>query len=138
VPVVTSARTLSSLQRRLGDDLSVTIAGRTVRFRMVAVLEDALFDGALLMADASFMTWFPAAAGYHWLAIDAPRDQVADVRAALAGSVDRLGGSIDDAVNAARTFDRRAAAGASFAYALLATACLLAILTLPAAGSLRP
>ena len=138
VPAITSARTLSTLQRHLGDDLTVSVSGRTLRFRIVATLEDALFDGALLMPDAAFMAWFPDAAGYHWLAVDAPRDRIADVRAALASALSRLGGTIVDGDAAARAFDRRATTGVWFACALFASACLTALSTLPASRSLRP
>ncbi len=138
VPVITSARTLAGLQRHLGDDLSITVAGRPLRLRFVATIEDALFGDALLMTDRAFAAWFPAAAGYHWLAIEVPPQGVDDVRAAVAAAAIRLGGSIEDAAQAARSFDDRTSSHAAVAYALLVGAGLLALSTLPSAAALRP
>lgn len=138
VPVITSARTLAALQRDIGDDLALSVAGRAVRFRVVATLDDAVFDDALVMADGPFLSWFPDATGYHWLAVEALRDRADNVRAAVVTALATRGGSVEDAGDAARRSGDRAAAGLRIANALFAAAGLLALSALRSARWLRP
>lgn len=138
VPVITSARTLATLQRDLGDDLAISVSGRAVRLRFMATLDDALLDDTVLMADGPFLTWFPTAAGYHWFAVEASRDGASAVRAAMASALATQGGTIIDAAEAARHHRRRAATGPAFAYALFIAAGALALFALRSARGLRP
>lgn len=57
--------------------------GRTVRLRAVGVLPGSVFQGDLLLSETSLLRHFPDVSGYRFFLIEAPRDQVADVRRVL-------------------------------------------------------
>jgi hypothetical protein len=76
VPVIADANSMTYvLHKRLGDDVVITRGSRTVRLRLVAALADSIFQGELLMSDASFARLFPQQEGYRFLLIDAPEQR---------------------------------------------------------------
>jgi putative ABC transport system permease protein len=91
-PVIADANSITYvLHRQLGDDIVMARGGRPVRLRLVAALSDSVFQGELLMSDASFSRLFPEQEGYRLLLVDAPVDRVARIASAIEGGASDLG-----------------------------------------------
>jgi ABC-type lipoprotein release transport system permease subunit len=104
VPVIGDANSLTYvLHKQLGDEIVLARGGRPLRLRIVAALSDSIFQGELLMADASFMRLFPEQEGYRFLLVDAPADRAAQVASAIEEGAGDLG------ADAASTPERLAA-----------------------------
>jgi ABC-type antimicrobial peptide transport system permease subunit len=56
------------LHRKLGEEFELD----GVRFRIVAALEDSLFQGELIVSEANFLRLFPDTAGYRFFLLYAP------------------------------------------------------------------
>jgi putative ABC transport system permease protein len=67
------------LHKQLGDEIVMTQGDRDIRLRLVAALDDSIFQGELLMSQDNFVRLFPAQEGYRVLLVDAPADRAADV-----------------------------------------------------------
>jgi len=69
IPCAVDAATLQwGLGRSLGDSLQLqTGTGPPVTLRIVAVLDDSIFQGRVLIDEAAFAQHFPDAGGYRWL-----------------------------------------------------------------------
>ena len=92
IPVAADANSLAYvLHKKLGDELVVTNAGKSMRLRFVAALKDSVFQGEILMAEASFIALFPEQQGYRFLMIDVPVGQAAEVSAAVERGAADLG-----------------------------------------------
>src|ERR1035437_8800848 len=64
VPAIADANSLTySLHRKLGEEFD--LAG--VRYRIVAALQDSVFQGELLISEENFLRLFPDSAGYRFL-----------------------------------------------------------------------
>ncbi|MBI2834537.1 MAG: FtsX-like permease family protein [Acidobacteria bacterium] len=84
VPVIADANSMTYvLHKKLGDDIVVNRGARPVRLRLVAALADSIFQGELLMSDASFVKLFPERVGYQYLLVEAPAGRAAQVAAAI-------------------------------------------------------
>ena len=85
VPAIADeAAALWQLHVQLGDDVTITDErGRSVRLRLVALLEGSLLQGELMIADTQFTRLFPSTSGYAYYLIDAPANQIAQVQDAL-------------------------------------------------------
>ena len=71
VPAIADANSMTYvLHKNLGDDIVVAAGDRPVRLRLVAALDDSLFQRELLMSDANFVKLFPEQEGYRFLLID--------------------------------------------------------------------
>jgi hypothetical protein len=80
------------LKLRVGDDLAMTDeAGRTVKLRLVGLLERSLFQSELLVAEDQLLRHFPTRAGRSFFLIDAPGDQLAGVTQSLEDELGRFG-----------------------------------------------
>jgi hypothetical protein len=76
VPVIAdqnSARYV--LHRELGEDILITAGDRPVRLRLVAMLDDSIFQGELLMSEAHFRNLFTEQEGYRFLLVETPPEQ---------------------------------------------------------------
>jgi putative ABC transport system permease protein len=103
VPVIADANSMTYvLHKSLGDDIVLNLGGRSVRLRLVAALADSIFQGELLMSDASFLRLFPEQEGYRFLLVDTPAEQAPAVAAAIEQGAGDLG------ADAAFTVDRLA------------------------------
>jgi putative ABC transport system permease protein len=92
VPVIADANSMTYvLHKNLGDDIVITRGIRPVRLRVVAALADSIFQGELLMSDASFSRVFPEEEGYRFLLVEAPADGAARVAAAIGEGAADLG-----------------------------------------------
>ena len=67
------------LHRALGDDIVITRGGRQVRLRLVAALRDSIFQGELLMSQATSFELFPEQEGYRLLLAETPPSEAAAV-----------------------------------------------------------
>lgn len=80
------------LKLGLGDDLELRDeSGRQVRLRLVGVLERGLFQGELLISEASLLRHFPSRTGRSFFLIDAPAARAAEVSQALENGLGRFG-----------------------------------------------
>jgi ABC-type antimicrobial peptide transport system permease subunit len=58
------------LHRKLGDDIVLPLGDRSIRLRLVAALDDSIFQGELLMSQKNFIQLFPEQAGYRFLLLE--------------------------------------------------------------------
>jgi ABC-type lipoprotein release transport system permease subunit len=84
VPVIADANSMTYvLHRQLGDDFVLTRGDRTIRLRLVAALEDSVFQGELLMSQANFLRLFPDYQGYQFALVETPPDQADQIESSL-------------------------------------------------------
>ncbi len=71
VPVIADVNSMTYvLHRKLGEDIVFTAGDREVRLRLVAALEDSIFQGELLMSQTNFLRLFPEREGYQFLLVE--------------------------------------------------------------------
>jgi ABC-type antimicrobial peptide transport system permease subunit len=72
VPVIADANSLTYvLHRKLGDEIIIgREGGEGVRLRLVAALQDSIFQGELLMSEKNFLRLFPELGGYSFFLLD--------------------------------------------------------------------
>jgi hypothetical protein len=92
IPVVADANSLTYvLHKKLGDELVLAHGAAPVRLRLVGALQDSVFQGELLMADANFVKLFPEQQGYRFMMVDVAPERAAAVSAAIEGGAGDLG-----------------------------------------------
>jgi ABC-type antimicrobial peptide transport system permease subunit len=70
IPAIADANSMTYvLHRTLGEEF--TLDG--IRFRIVAALQDSLFQGELIVSESNFLRLFPDTAGYRFFLVSAPR-----------------------------------------------------------------
>src|SRR5262249_16684495 len=98
VPAIADANSIAYvLHKRLGDDLEVDVVqggGRPVRLRLVAALDDSIFQSELLGSDRNFVRLFPEQEGFRLLPIDAGPDRGPRVTAAIQSGGADLGADV--------------------------------------------
>jgi ABC-type antimicrobial peptide transport system permease subunit len=74
IPAIADANTLQYiLHLSLGSELVVRGSkGKPVRLRFVAALRDSIFQGSLIISEASFLQAFPEQEGYRFFLADVP------------------------------------------------------------------
>jgi hypothetical protein len=95
VPVIAdqnSARYV--LHRELGEDIVIPVGDRSVRLRLVAMLDDSIFQGELLMSEDHFRSLFPEQAGYRFLLIETPPEPRAAIAQALEEALTDFGADV--------------------------------------------
>ncbi len=74
IPAAADANSMAYvLHRKLGDEIVVDNGGAPVRLRLVAALDDSVFQGEIIIAEKNFVRAFPGEQGYRFFLIDAPR-----------------------------------------------------------------
>ena len=69
IPAIADGNSMTYvLHRKLGEEFELD----GVRFRIVAALEDSLFQGELIVSEANFLRLFPDTAGYRFFLLYAP------------------------------------------------------------------
>jgi ABC-type antimicrobial peptide transport system permease subunit len=69
IPAIADANSMTYvLHRKLGEEFELD----GVRFRIVAALQDSLFQGELIVSEANFLRLFPDTAGYRFFLLYAP------------------------------------------------------------------
>ena len=74
IPAIGEANTVEwMLHSGLGKEITIRDGqGQQVRLRIVALLQDSVFQGELLMAEGNFLKLFPRQEGFQFFLIDAP------------------------------------------------------------------
>jgi hypothetical protein len=71
IPAVADANSMEYvLKRKLGDEIVVTESGREITLRLVAALDDSIFQSELLVAEPDFLRAFPDRQGYPFLLVE--------------------------------------------------------------------
>ena len=103
IPAIADANSMTySLHLKLGEDLVLN----GVRFRIVAALDDSLFQGELLISEAHFLRLFPEAEGYRFFLLKLPPRQARDAVAALETALSDYGFDIQPASARLENFHR--------------------------------
>lgn len=81
VPAIGDYPTIKwALGKSVGDEIEYTDEkGRTFKVRIVAMLENSILQGSLIIAEDRFVEHFPSEAGYRVLLIDTPAQNVETV-----------------------------------------------------------
>src|ERR1019366_7451846 len=88
VPAIADANSLTySLHRKLGEEFD--LAG--VRYRIVAALQDSVFQGELLISEENFLRLFPDSAGYRFFLIRTPPKRADEVARTLTAALSDYG-----------------------------------------------
>jgi ABC-type antimicrobial peptide transport system permease subunit len=84
IPAIADANSMTySLHRSLGEVFAV--AG--VRYRIVAALQDSVFQGELLISEENFLRLFPDTAGYRFFLIHTPPGKADEVARTLTAAL---------------------------------------------------
>ncbi len=87
IPVIADDNSMTYvLKRKLGDEIVIPHAGSTIRLKLVAALDDSIFQGELLMSQANFRRLFPEWEGYPFLLLETPPDPAS--RDAVAAAIE--------------------------------------------------
>jgi ABC-type antimicrobial peptide transport system permease subunit len=94
IPAIADANSLTySLHLKLGEEL---VADQT-RFRIVAALEDSLFQGELLISEKNFVRLFPDVEGYRFFLLSVAPARVQEVTGVLEDALADYGFDIQPA-----------------------------------------
>jgi hypothetical protein len=92
VPVIADANSMTYvLHKKLGEDIVLARDGRAITLRLVAALDDSLFQSELIMADADFTRLFSGEDGYRLFLVETPPDRAAQVATAIEEGARDLG-----------------------------------------------
>lgn len=104
IPVIADANSITYvLGRSLGDDILITEGDQPIRLRLVAALDDSIFQGELVMSEDRFRNEFPHLSGYSYFLVETGEESGADVQATMADALADHGARITP------TLDRLAA-----------------------------
>jgi hypothetical protein len=88
VPAIADANSMTySLHRKLGEEFE--LAG--VRYRIVAALQDSVFQGELLVSEENFLRLFPDSAGYRFFLLHTPPGKEDEVARTLTAALSDYG-----------------------------------------------
>ena len=105
IPVIADTHSITYvLDRSLGDDIVIAEGDRELRLRLVAALEDSIFQGELLMSEANFRSAFPDQAGYSYFLVETDAAQAESVREALGDALEDHGARITPAAERLAAF----------------------------------
>jgi ABC-type lipoprotein release transport system permease subunit len=80
IPAIADANSMTyALHRKLGEEFAV--AG--VRYRIVAALQDSVFQGELIVSEENFLRLFPDSEGYRFFLLSTPPGKADEVARAL-------------------------------------------------------
>jgi hypothetical protein len=92
VPVIADANSMTYvLHRKLGEEIVTTVGDAQVRMRLVAALDDSIFQGELVMSQANFVKLFPAQEGYAMLLVEATPERQPQVASAIENALADFG-----------------------------------------------
>ena len=107
VPVIADANSMTYvLHRKLGDDFVLTRGDQTIRLRLVAALDDSLFQGELLMSQANFLRLFPDHQGYQFALVETPSERAAQIGSTLEDALADFGADAKSTVERLAEFHR--------------------------------
>src|ERR1035437_944448 len=94
IPAIADANSMTYvLHRKLGEEFDLD----GVRFRIVAALQDSVFQGELIVSEENFLRLFPDTAGYRFFLVNAPPGKVAETTRALEDSLSDYGFDVQSA-----------------------------------------
>jgi putative ABC transport system permease protein len=103
VPAIADANSLTyALHRKVGDDFEA--AG--VRYRIVAALQDSLFQGELLISEENFLRLFPDSEGYRFFLLDVPAAKIEKTTRILEDSLSDYGFDVQPVQSRLAAFHR--------------------------------
>ncbi|HKW97635.1 MAG TPA: ABC transporter permease [Bryobacteraceae bacterium] len=92
IPAIADATSMEyALHRKLGEDVVIQAGDQPVRLRLVAAIEDSIFQGELLISEKNFLRAFPDEPGYRFFLIDAPAGKAAEVTGAIESALSDYG-----------------------------------------------
>jgi hypothetical protein len=108
VPVIADANSMTYvLHAKLGDEIVLGGSdGRPIRLRVVAALNDSLFQSELLMSESNFLRLFPEQEGYRFFLIDASAERLDRVTAQLEERLGDFGFDVVSGGDRLATFHR--------------------------------
>jgi hypothetical protein len=105
IPVVVDANSMTYvLHKQVGDEIA--LERPKARLVIVGALQDSLFQGDLLVAEADFLRLFPDQDGYRLFLVDAPADRAGEVAAALETALADQGMDVTEAADRLAAFHR--------------------------------
>ncbi|MCX6631225.1 MAG: FtsX-like permease family protein [Candidatus Solibacter sp.] len=103
IPAIADANSMTYvLHRKLGEVFELD----GVRFRIVAALQDSLFQGELIVSEANFLRLFPDSAGYRFFLINSPPGKEEETTRQLEDSLSGYGFDIQSAPARLAAFHR--------------------------------
>jgi hypothetical protein len=107
VPVIADANSMTYvLHRKLGEDILIPSGEHPIRLRLVAALDDSIFQGELLMSQANFMKLFPEQEGYRFLLVETEPGREKRVADAIEETLAGLGADARSAAERLAEFHR--------------------------------
>jgi ABC-type lipoprotein release transport system permease subunit len=103
VPAIADANSMTySLHRKLGEEFD--LAG--VRYRIVAALQDSVFQGELIVSEENFLRLFPDSEGYRFFLLSTPPGKADEVAHALTAALSDYGFVIQPAAARLASFHK--------------------------------
>ncbi|MGA2041353.1 MAG: FtsX-like permease family protein [Bryobacteraceae bacterium] len=103
VPAIADANSLDyALHRKLGEEFE--LGG--VRYRVVAALQDSVFQGELIISEANFLRLFPDAQGYRFFLLNTPPGKAAEVARTLEAALSDYGFDVQPTAAVLESFHR--------------------------------
>ena len=94
IPVIADANSMTYvLHRELGEEIVITQGDRSIRLRLVAALDNSIFQGELLMSEAHFLELFPEHEGYRLLLVETDPGRAGETAASIEDALVDFGGS---------------------------------------------
>jgi hypothetical protein len=113
VPAIADATTAEwVLHKKLGDILEIPDDnGRpnergenVIKLRIVALLQDSIFQSELLLSERHFLDLFPRQEGYNLFLIETPPGKTQEVKGLLQASFDSRGMEVTDSIDRLRSY----------------------------------
>jgi ABC-type antimicrobial peptide transport system permease subunit len=112
-PAIADATTAEwVLHKKLGDIVEISddvpptdVDGkRTVKLRIVALLQDSVFQSELLLSEASFLKLFPRQEGYNFFLIETPSEKTQEVQRFLQKALAPQGVEVTESIERLRSY----------------------------------
>jgi hypothetical protein len=113
VPVIADATTAEwVLHKKLGEILEIPDergkpnerGENVIQLRIVALLQDSVFQSELLLSEAHFLHLFPRQEGYNFFLIETPPDKTQEVKELLQASLVPRGMEVTDSIDRLRSY----------------------------------
>jgi ABC-type antimicrobial peptide transport system permease subunit len=103
IPAIADANSLEySLHRKLGEEFE--LAG--VRYRIVAALQDSVFQGELIISEENFLRLFPDSQGYRFFLLNTPPGKADVVARTLTAALSDYGFDVQPTAALLESFHR--------------------------------
>ncbi len=107
IPVIADAHSIAYvLHKSLGEDIVIADGGREIRLRIVAALDDSIFQGEILMSEANFVDLFPGRQGYPYLLVESPDEVIPEVVESIEAALEDFGATATPAAARLAQFHR--------------------------------